>query len=62
MNILARYHESVAPIAVTIIGRTTNGTLVIPAAVDYVAWTERVGRMAQRDDSKAPNRTTWLSG
>jgi len=67
VNILARYHESVAPIAVTtapgpIIGRTTNGTLVIPAAVDYVAWTERVGRMAQRDDFKAPDRTTWLSG
>ena len=67
VNILARYHESVAPIAVTtapgpIIGRTTNGTLVIPAAVDYVAWTERTGRMAQRDDFKAPDRTTWLSG
>jgi len=67
VNILARYHESVAPIAVTtapgpIIGRTTNGTLVIPAAVDYVAWTERVGCMAQRDDFKAPDRTTWLSG
>src|SRR5437870_9009247 len=67
VNILARYHESVAPIAVTtapgpIIGRTTNGTLVIPAAVDYVAWTERVGRMAPRDDFKAPDRTTWLSG
>jgi len=67
VNILARYHESVAPIAVTtapgpIIGRTTNGTLVIPAAVDYVAWTERTSRMAQRDDFKAPDRTTWLSG
>ena len=32
------------------------------AAVDYVAWTERIGRMAQRDDLKAPDRTTWLSG
>jgi len=67
VNILARYHESVAPIAVTtapgpIIGRTTNGTLVIPAAVDYVAWTERTSRMAQRDDFKAPDRATWLSG
>ena len=67
VNILARYHESVAPIAVTmapgpIIGRTANGTLVVPAAVDYVAWTERIGRLAQRDDFRAPDRTTWLSG
>jgi len=67
VNILARYHESVAPIAVTtapgpIIGRTTNGRLVVPAAVDYIAWTERVARMAQRDEFKAPDRTTWLSG
>ena len=67
VNMLARYHESVAPITVTmapgpILGRTTNGTLVIPAPVDYVAWTERVSRMAQRDDFKAPNRTAWLSG
>lgn len=67
VNILARYHESVAPITVTmapgpIIARTTNGTLVVPAAVDYVAWTERTSRMAQRDDFKAPDRTTWLSG
>ena len=36
--------------------------MVFPAAVDYVAWTERIGRMAQRDDLKAPDRTTWLSG
>ena len=67
VNMLARYHESVAPITVTtapgpIIGRATNGTLVIPAPVDYVAWTERVSRMAQRDDFKAPDRTAWLSG
>jgi len=67
VNILARYHESVAPITVTmapgpIIARTTNGTLVVPAAVDYVAWTERIGRMAQRDDLKTPDRTSWLSG
>ena len=67
VNMLARYHESVAPITVTmapgpILGRTTNGTLVIPAPVDYVAWTERVSRMAQRDDFKASDRTAWLSG
>jgi hypothetical protein len=30
--------------------------------VDYVAWTERAGRFAQRDDLKAPTRIAWLSG
>jgi hypothetical protein len=52
VNILARYHERVQRIAVVaapgpIIGRTTGGAVVIPAALDYVAWTER---------------TAWLSG
>ena len=45
-----------------IIGRTTGGAVVIPAALDYVAWTERIGRFTQRDDLKAPERTAWLSG
>jgi len=67
VNILARYHERVQRIAVVaapgpIIGRTTGGAVVIPAALDYVAWTERVGRFTQRDDLKAPERTAWLSG
>jgi len=67
VNILARYHERVQRIAVVaapgpIIGRTTGGAVVVPAAVDYVAWTERIGRFTQRDDLKAPERTAWLSG
>jgi hypothetical protein len=67
VNILARYHERVQRIAVVaapgpIIGRTTGGAVVIPAALDYVAWTERIGRFTQRDDLKAPERTAWLSG
>ena len=45
-----------------IIERTTGGAVVIPAALDYVAWTERIGRFTQRDDLKAPERTAWLSG
>jgi hypothetical protein len=66
-NILARYHESVAPIAqVTapgpIIGRTASGTVMVPAPLDYIAWTDRVSRFAKRDDLKAPERVAWLSG
>jgi hypothetical protein len=67
VNILARYHETVSRIAqVTapgpIVGRTVNGTVVVPAPLDYVAWTERVARFAKREDLKAPERVAWLSG
>jgi hypothetical protein len=67
VNILARYHETVSRIAqVTapgpIVGRTANGTVVVPAPLDYVAWTERVARFAKREDLKAPERVAWLSG
>ena len=67
VNMLARYHESRQRIAqVTapgpIIARTVTGVLLVPAPVDYVAWTERTARVARRDDLKAPERTAWLSG
>jgi len=67
LNMLARYHESTQPIVLVtapgpIVGRAANGTLVIPAPVDYVAWTERAARFAQRDDLRAPSRLGWLSG
>jgi len=67
VNMLARYHEAVAPIGQVaapgpIIGRTVDGRLVVPVPVDYVAWTERVAHFSQRSDLKAPNRLGWLSG
>ena len=67
VNMLARQHETVAPLAQVsapgpIVGRTASGTLVVPAPVDYVAWTSRVARFASREDLKAPARTIWLSG
>jgi hypothetical protein len=66
-NMLARHHESVGPLAAVaapgpIVGRTAAGALVVPAPVDYVAWTERVARFADRDDLRAPARAAWLSG
>src|SRR5439155_10125502 len=53
VNMLARYHEAVAPIAQVsapgpILGRTVAGTLVVPVPVDYIAWTERVARFPHR--------------
>jgi len=46
----------------TIVGREKGGGLVVPAPVDYVSWTERVARFADRDDLKAAQRTIWLTG
>lgn len=67
VNMLARYHEAVRPIArVTapgpIVGYTTGGALVVALPADYVAWTERVARFAQREDLRVPERIVWISG
>jgi hypothetical protein len=67
VNMLARYHETVRPIArVTapgpILGYTGNGALIVVMPADYVAWTERIGRFAQRADLRAPERIGWISG
>jgi hypothetical protein len=67
VNMLARYHESTEPLALVtapgpILGRGVSGRLVVPAPVDYVAWTGRAARFAERGDLKAPNRLIWLSG
>jgi hypothetical protein len=66
-NMLARYHETVRPIArVTapgpILGYTADGALVVVMPADYVAWTERIGRFARRADLQAPTRIAWISG
>jgi hypothetical protein len=67
VNMLARHHESVEPLArvespAPIVGRTVSGILIVAAPVDSVAWTERVARFAQRDDLGAPKRVAWVSG
>jgi hypothetical protein len=46
----------------TIVGREKGGALVVPAPVDYVSWTERVARFADRDDLKSSERSIWLTG
>jgi hypothetical protein len=66
-NMLARYHEAVAPMAQVsapgpIIGRTAGGALVLPLPVDYIPWTERVARAAKRPDLQATEKVLFLSG
>ena len=46
----------------TVIGVTRDGMLVVPAPVDYVSWTEKVGGFAMRSDLRATRRGIWLTG
>ena len=67
VGMLARYHESVAPIAQVsapgpILGRTAGGALVVPLPVDYIAWTKRVAQFPQRPDVQAPEHVGFVSG
>ncbi len=67
VNMLARYHEGVAPIAQVsapgpILGRTAAGALVVPMPVDYVSWIERLGTAANRPDLQAPEKVAFVSG
>jgi hypothetical protein len=66
--ILARHHRTAAPItrirvAGTVLGETAEGAVVVPAAVDYVSWTEQVASFAGRPDlASARTRRLWLAG
>ena len=67
VEMLARYHETVAPIAVvevrgTVVGRTNSGRLVVPGPVDYLSWTERMARFARRADLAVKDRELRLTG
>lgn len=46
----------------TVIGIGPNGGIIIPAPVDYISWTERIGNFAKRPDLRARQRNIWLSG
>jgi hypothetical protein len=46
----------------TVVAITPSGEEVVPAPVDYLSWTERISRFAQRPDLKAPKRSVWLTG
>ena len=67
MELLARLNVTGVSIARvraagTVIGVTAAGDSVVPAPVDYLAWTERVGHFAERSDLKAARRGLWLTG
>jgi hypothetical protein len=67
VQVLARLNVTGVPLKAvaarsTVIGITSGGALVVPAPVDYLAWTERVGRFAERPDLRAARRGLWLTG
>jgi hypothetical protein len=66
-QMLVHYHQTVTPLRAVmgrgpVTGRDWRGGVVVPAPLDYVAWTERVATFAKRSDLKAPERGVWLTG
>jgi hypothetical protein len=67
VNMLARYHEAVARIAKVsapgpIKGETASGAIVLPSPVDYISWTDALGRIVPMQDFQAPDKILFLSG
>lgn len=65
--ILARHHQAVpvtrVRVAGTVLGETADGAVVVPAAVNYVSWTERVAGFAARPDLTGAKPTRlWIAG
>jgi hypothetical protein len=67
MQMLVRYQTTVEPLDTlvaqgTVTARTRSGAVVVPAPVDYIAWTPRVAEFARRPNLKASQRSIWLTG
>jgi len=45
-----------------LVARTRTGGILIPVALDYLPWTERVSTFSQRPDLRVKDRTVWLTG
>src|SRR5262249_35594213 len=42
--------------------RPRAGRVLIPVALDYLPWTERVAMFSQRPDLRTKDRTAWIRG
>lgn len=68
VRMLADYHEKKKPLTVIaapglVIARDREGTLVLPAPVDYISWTERVAAFAKNPEFlAAPRHMLWITG
>ena len=67
LRMLIDYHEKNTPIIALaalgpVVGQDRDGRLILPAPVDYVAWTGRVASFATSPALEMPQRTIWLAG
>ena len=67
VNMLARYHEVVAPLVRVsapgpILGHTATGAVVLAAPVDYVSWIAPLGQDVGRPELQAPQKIALVSG
>jgi hypothetical protein len=67
-EILAQYQKQAGPIASLearnslFVAQSKSGAFVVPAAVDYLTWTEAVDRFSAEPVAGAKTREVWLSG
>jgi len=67
-EILAQYQKQAGPIASLearnslFVAQSKSGAFVVPAAVDYLTWTEAVDRFSAEPVPGAKTREVWLSG
>jgi hypothetical protein len=67
VEMLAAHDGTVEPITEvmargTVIGRTQSGALLVPGAVDYVAWTDQVAGFGGRTDLQGAPVNIWITG
>ena len=67
-EILAQYQKQAGPLASLearkslFVAQSKSGALVVPAAVDYLTWTEAVDTFSAEPVPGAKTREVWLSG
>jgi hypothetical protein len=67
-EILAQYQKQAGPLASLearkslFVAQSKSGALVVPAAVDYLTWTEAVDTFSAEPVPGAKSREVWLSG
>jgi hypothetical protein len=67
VDLLASYHESVAPLAKVsapgpILGHTVAGSLALPVPADYVSWIEALRSDLDRPEFQASEKVAFITG
>ncbi len=67
MRMLLRYHKTIQPLQAIIVrgmvtATNTKGSIVIAAPVDYLSWSERLGKFSGRDRSSGKKHELYIAG